>query len=314
MANQRHGAEYLEVQRVGSAMAEQLELGGAEGLRLVADVHGPADGAPAVLLHGMGQTRGSWGLAAAKLGDQGWRAYTVDQRGHGDSDRSNNAAYGHADMASDVLALCQALDTPPLMIGASMGGIAALVAQGTSDVQLYRGLVLVDITPEVDLEGARRILSFMASNPEGYASLDEAAEAIAAYRGEGRGKPSPKGLARVLRQGADGRWRWHWDPRLLDARRAWLADPETAKEHREQMRVATTVGVRKLDVPTMLVRGGSSDVVTVEAAQAMLRLIPRARFVDVADASHMVAGDANDVFTAAVLEFAAPLLNSNSSS
>ena len=69
-----------------------------------------------------------------------------------------------------------------------------------------------------------------------------------------------------------------------------------------------TAGVHKLDVPTMLVRGGSSDVVTREAAEALLQLIPRARFVDVADASHMVAGDRNDIFSAAVLEFASPLL------
>jgi pimeloyl-ACP methyl ester carboxylesterase len=59
--------------------------------------------------------------------------------------------------------------------------------------------------------------------------------------------------------------------------------------------------VHKLDVATLLVRGGSSDVVTREAAEALLRLLPHARFVDVADASHMVAGDRNGVFSAAVL-------------
>ncbi|MBI3759771.1 MAG: hypothetical protein HY269_08475 [Deltaproteobacteria bacterium] len=71
-----------------------------------------------------------------------------------------------------------------------------------------------------------------------------------------------------------------------------------------------TAGIDKLNVPTMLVRGGSSDIVTLEAARALIALIPRARFVDVADASHMVAGDRNDAFTAAVLDFARPLLKS----
>lgn len=292
-------------------MAERLDLLGAEGLRLVADVFGPTDGPPALLLHGFGQTRQSWGKTAAELGAQGWRAYAVDQRGHGDSDRSVSAAYQYPDFSADVLAFREAVKAPPLVIGASMGGIAALVAQGTSEAQLYRGLVLVDITPDIDMDGARRILSFMSANPDGYANLGEAIEAIAAYRGPGRGKPSADGLTRVLRQGTDGRWRWHWDPRLLDARRAWFADPAEAEIHRDKMRANMTAGVHKLDVPTLLVRGGSSDVVTREAAEALLRLLPDARFVDVADASHMVAGDRNDAFSAAVLEFALPLLQAN---
>jgi pimeloyl-ACP methyl ester carboxylesterase len=284
-------------------MAEQIELRGAEGLRLMADVHGPADGPPALLLHGLGQSRQSWGLAAAKLGTQGSRAYAVDQRGHGDSDRSTDGAYEHADFAADVLALCQGLGRPPLVIGASMGGIAALVAQGMREVQLFRGLLLVDITPDVDMVGGRRIVSFMSLSPDGYADLNEAAEAIAAYRG-GRGKPSPNGLRRVLRQGTDGRWRWHWDPRILDARKALLTDPDAVEAYRERMRVGMTAGAQQLKVPTMLVRGGSSDVVTRAAAEALLRLIPHADFVDVEDASHMIAGDRNDAFTAAVIDFA----------
>lgn len=292
-------------------MAEQLELRGAEGLRLVADVYGPVYGPPALLLHGLGQSRQSWGLAAAKLGNQGWRAYAADQRGHGDSDRSAVGGYDHADFAADIITICKALDTPPLLVGASLGGVAALFAQGTTDVQLYRGLVLVDITPHVDMEGARRIISFMSVNPEGYASLEEAAEAISTYRGHGRGKPSTHGLTRVLRRGVDGRWRWHWDPRILDPRKVWLNDPEAAKGHQDKMRAGMTKGVHKLDVATMLVRGGSSDVVTREAAEALLKMIPRAKFVDVEDASHMVAGDRNDAFSTAVLEFALPLLNEN---
>jgi pimeloyl-ACP methyl ester carboxylesterase len=122
-------------------------------------------------------------LAAAKLGEQRWRAYAVDHRGHGDSDRSSDGAYEHAHVAADVLALRDAFEEPPLVIGASLGGVAALFAQGTSDEQLFRGLVLVDITPDIDMEGARRIISFMAVNPDGYADLEEAAEAISSYRG-----------------------------------------------------------------------------------------------------------------------------------
>jgi pimeloyl-ACP methyl ester carboxylesterase len=189
--------------------------------------------------------------------------------------------------------------------------VAALFAQGKTDAQLYRGLVLVDITPDIDMNGARRIITFMSVNPDGYANLDEAAEAISAYRGAGRGKPSTRGLNRVLRQGPDGRWRWHWDPRILDGRKAWLTDPNAALGHSEGIRDGMIAGAHKLAVPTMLVRGGSSDVVTPEAAAALLQMIPHARYIDVADASHMVAGDRNDAFTAAVLDFALPLLRAD---
>ena len=75
--------------------------------------------------------RQSWGQTAAELGAQGWRAYAVDQRGHGDSERSVIAAYQYPDFSADVLVFCEAVKAPPLVIGASMGGIAVLVAQGT---------------------------------------------------------------------------------------------------------------------------------------------------------------------------------------
>ena len=117
-----------------------------------------------------------------------------------------------------------------------------------------------------------------------------------------------RGLTRVLRQGEDGRWRWHWDPRILDVRKIWLDDPALADDYAERMREGMSRGADRLEAPVLLVRGGRSDVVTVEAAQALLRMIPQARYVDVADATHMVAGDRNDAFATAVLEFANPLL------
>lgn len=157
----------------------------------------------------------------------------VDQRGHGDSDRSVIAAYQYADLSADVLIVRDSASASARH-RCIHGRHRRAGCVSTSDAQLYRGLVLVDITPDIDMDGARRIISFMSAYPNGYANLDEAVEAIAAYRGPGRGKASADGLSRVLRQGTDGRWRWHWDPRLLDARRAWFADPEAAEAHRER--------------------------------------------------------------------------------
>ena len=78
--------------------------------------------------------------------------------------------------------------------------------------------MLVDVTPRLEPGGVLRIISFMTDRPEGFASLEEAADAVAAYR-EHRARPSDlAGLAKNLRRGDDGRWRWHWDPKFLEPR------------------------------------------------------------------------------------------------
>ena len=288
-------------------MTEPMMLPAADGLKLAADVYGPEDGPPLLLLHGMGQTRQSWGQAGERLAAQGWRAYAIDMRGHGDSDWPEQSAYEHGDVGRDVTALCELFEQPPLVVGASMGGVCSLVAQSSSDQQLFRGLVLVDIAPDVDMEGGKRIMSFMAANEHGYDSLEDAAKSISAYRGSTR-TPSTSGLAKVLRKHEDGRWHWHWDPRMLDSRKGWINDATAAEAYGQKMRAVMVAGGERLTVPTLLVRGGSSDVVSAEAAQALTQIIPHATFVDVADATHMVAGDKNDAFTQAILDFAEPLL------
>ena len=56
-------------------------------------------------------------------------------------------------------------------------------------------------------------------------------------------------------------------------------------------------------MPTLLVRGRESDVLSRQGVDEMLAMAPHAEFVDVSGAGHMVAGDRNDAFTAAVAEF-----------
>jgi pimeloyl-ACP methyl ester carboxylesterase len=63
------------------------------------------------------------------------------------------------------------------------------------------------------------------------------------------------------------------------------------------------MAARSLKIPTLLVRGRDSDLVTVEAARQFAEIVPHSEFIDVANAGHMVAGDKNDIFTSAVLDF-----------
>ncbi len=274
-------------------MSEVVRLHGHQGLTLVGDLYGPSAGPEVVLLHGGGQTRHAWDATAEALAEAGFRVLSFDQRGHGDSDWAEDGDYRVHAYAADLLAVTTQLHAPPAVVGASLGGMAALLAQA-EDPAAIAALVLVDVAPRLELEGVKRIIAFMTSHPDGFASLEEAGDAVAAYLPH---RPRPddlSGLAKNLRQGPDGRYRWHWDPRFISPARS--RGPSVTHE-------LLSAAANKLTVPTLLVRGGLSDVLSEEAAREFVELVPHAEYVDVAAAAHMVAGDRNDRFATEVVGF-----------
>jgi len=277
---------------------------GAQGNTLVGDVFG--DRGPVVLLlHGGGQTRHAWHRTARVIAGAGMTAYAVDQRGHGDSDWIENGAYGFRDYAADAQGLADRLaerhGVRPAVAGASLGGVAALMAEGEASRSgrpaLFSALVLVDITPRVDYAGIAKVQGFMRAHArEGFGSVAEAAEAVAAYLPHRPRPRSHEGLRKNLRLHSDGRWRWHWDPRFLDSRRP----DQTYREAREAL---LADAAKSLKMPVLLVRGTASELVQEDHAKDFLALVPHASYADVAGARHMVAGDQNDQFSSAILEF-----------
>ncbi len=274
---------------------------GAEGNALVADCIGTWPNPDVVLLaHGGGQTRHAWRGTGLSLARHGLAAVTLDQRGHGDSAWSATGAYAIEDFAQDLAlvvgSLAHEAGQPPIVVGASLGGLASLVAIGEG-LAAVRALVLVDVTPRLDGDGVAKVQGFMGERTEeGFASLEEAAEAVARYLPHRPRPPSLDGLRKNLRLGDDGRWRWHWDPRFLRG-------PRTVNTGREATLERAVAAAHRLTIPVLLVRGGASELVNEESVREFLSLVPHADFVDVAGARHMVAGDANDAFTAAVLNF-----------
>jgi len=275
--------------------ARKIELSGWGGLRLAADSFGPPDGPPVVLLHGGGQTRHAWGGTAAVLAREGWHALAVDQRGHGDSQWAEDGNYAFEAFGRDVDTFARQLSEPPVLVGASLGGIASLFAVGELKTPA-RGLILVDVAVRMEAEGVIRIVEFMTARPDGFTSLEDAAEAIAEYLPHRKRPSDLSGLAKNLRQGEDGRYRWHWDPRFM------LRD-EGPRSLRPEMPARLEEMARSLEIPTLLVRGRLSDLLSEEGAQHFLDLVPHAQFADVSKAGHMVAGDRNDLFTEAVVSF-----------
>lgn len=274
-----------------SSAAELRSFSGC-GVQLVGEVRGDPSRLAVLLLHGGGQTRHSWSSAMRELARRGYHAASVDLRGHGDSDWSSAGEYSMTAMRDDVLAVAQQLPSRPVLVGASLGGIASLLAIGESDEQVAEALVLVDITPRIEISGAQRIREFMTARPEGFESLEEVAEAVAAFNPK-RAKPSdPSGLLKNLRL-RNGRFYWHWDPALLERMDPLVPDYFA--------RLDDAAG--NVRVPTLLIKGAESEIVSSETVGHMLELIPHAEFADISGAGHMVAGDRNDAFNDAVFRF-----------
>jgi pimeloyl-ACP methyl ester carboxylesterase len=265
---------------------------GAPGVRLAADSFGDPHAPAVLLLHGGGQTRHAWHATATSLADAGWRAIAVDLRGHGESTHPRPPAYALEDFAADVRAVIATLVDPPVVIGASLGGIASLLAITESPAAPAAGLALVDVAHRFQPRGGGRIVSFMEEHPDGFASLSDAADAIAAYLPRRARPRDTSGLRHNLRR-SDGRWRWHWDPEILTQARPMLQD-------QTQLSARLAKAATRLRRPCLLVRGAESDVLSAGIAREFIELAAAATLAEVPCAGHMVAGDNNDAFTAAI--------------
>jgi pimeloyl-ACP methyl ester carboxylesterase len=279
-----------------SSSPQTVKFGGVGGIALVADEwnrDAAVAGRPTILmLHGGGQNRFSWKNTGQFLADEGYHVVALDSRGHGDSDRAPGADYAIETLTADVLHILDAIGRPVVLIGASMGGLTGILVADSAGPAKVTALVLVDVVPRYEKNGSARIRDFMMTNLHGFGTLEEAADAVSAYLPY-RSKPrSPEGLKKNLRL-RDGRWYWHWDPAFMTAPGD---DPELRTDNFER-------AASNLQIPILLIRGKLSDVVSPDGVQHFLDTVPRAEFVELSHAGHTAAGDDNDAFTDAVVDF-----------
>jgi pimeloyl-ACP methyl ester carboxylesterase len=260
-----------------------------DGLHLAAERVAAGDRVPVLLAHGFGQTRQSWAGTQKRLAAAGHPSLSFDMRGHGESGRNPaGCAYSVTQFVADLHAAADTLPDGAVLVGASMGGLAGVLAQATRP--RFAALVLVDVTPRWEAEGAERIRNFMGAHPDGFADFDHAAEAIGAYLPHRRTRKTPDQLRPLLRA-RDGRLHWHWDPRLL---------AEFALNG-EALQAQIAAAARTLRLPVLLISGGRSDLVSERTVDDFLALVPHARHERLPEATHMVAGDDNDAFSGVLL-------------
>ncbi|MFL0240462.1 peroxidase [Mycolicibacterium mucogenicum] len=276
---------------------QTVRFRGIDELTLVADewnrdADAAADKPTILMLHGGGQNRHSWKNTGQILANAGFHVIALDSRGHGDSDRSPTANYSLETLTGDTLQVIYQIGRPVALIGASMGGLTSLPVAHEAGPELVTKLVLVDVVPRFEKSGSARIRDFMFSGIDGFASLEEAADAVAAYLPHRTRPRSVEGLKKNLRL-RDGKWFWHWDP-------AFLTAPGDDPFERAEMLEHAAIN---LEIPILLIRGKLSDVVSTEGVQDFLQKVPGAQFVELSDAGHTAAGDDNDAFTDAVVQF-----------
>lgn len=275
-----------------SAPSRLVTLHGAGGLQLAAD-EWSASGTTVLMLHGGGQSRHSWKKTGQTLADNGFHVLALDSRGHGDSEWAPDGDYSVDAFVADTRAVVDQIGKPVFVIGASLGGLTGILLARDLGPAKVASLTLVDVVPNVEHVGIDRIRNLMSSGVAGFDTLEQAAEAVAAYLPL-RTKPrSPQGLTKNLRY-RDGRRFWHWDP-------AFLANPCTSPlgQVEDIQRAAI-----ELTIPMLVIRGAVSDVASQAGAEEFLRFVPTADVVELPGDGHTAAGDHNDAFSGIVLDFA----------
>jgi len=246
-------------------------------------------------MHGGGQTRHAWGNTGEVLGLSGFHVLAIDLRGHGDSDWHPDGDYSIDAYKADLVSILNQLGKSASIVGASLGGMVAFSLAGDlENRELVNALVMVDIGLYPNEKGSDQIINFMQSGNKGFASLEEASEAISGYLPHRKKPKDNTGLEKNLRLKEDGRYYWHWDPKFIKGR--------TAKKEVDQKAINKQVA-KNIKVPTLLIRGALSNVVTQDEVDDFLLALPHAEFEEIEKAAHMIAGDRNDIFAASAIDF-----------
>ena len=273
--------------------APQDKFVNANGLRFhYLDWGNPSD--PTILLlHGIAQTCHSWDFIALALSDR-FHVMALDQRGHGDSDWAPDGVYSSEAYVQDIHGIVEALALDDfVLIGLSLGGRNALTYAALHHDGV-RALAIVDVAPQVMRAGAENIRRFMQQEDE-LDSVDEFVARVQRYSPRRPVEQIRGSIMHNLKQLPTGKWTWKYDRLLRTPGRPTRSAPEMPEQ--------LWGYVESLQCPTLVVRGGESDLIAMETAEAMSHRIPNGRLATVPKAGHLVTGDNPAGFQQAITVF-----------
>jgi pimeloyl-ACP methyl ester carboxylesterase len=253
------------------------------------------DGDPElVLLHGGSQNAHTWDTVALALDRP---LVAIDLPGHGHSDGPGDRREGQLDVfgnAADVAAAVRLLaPAAQAVIGMSLGGLTA-IALAAEAPELVRKLVLVDVLPGIKPQRAKHITDFVAGPPS-FASLDELLERTAKFNPSRSRSSLRRGILHNAEQQPDGTWVWRWARHRRPAPPASPApaSPAPASPAPAGTRYAQLwAALSAITVPLLLARGLRPDsVLDDDDERELLRRLPSAQVVHVAEAGHSLQGD-----------------------
>lgn len=257
---------------------------------------GRPDAPPAVLLHGLRSYGHVWDDVAAEM-EPSFRVLALDQRGRGDTDWAPDADYSYGAQVQDVAEFARALGLDRfLLIGHSMGGRTALI-YATQHSMTLTGLVIVDVGPDTMRARTERNRQEAIESPKEFASW----EAVRAMLRRQTPNISDKALESRLRwtfAERDGKIVWRYDTRIHTPRR-----PAGAQSRPQGQPAPLWDKIGNIPCPTLIIRGGRSDVLPREMAERMVKVIPNAELEEIEGAGHAVYEDAPREFNDILLRW-----------
>ncbi len=287
-----YAAKKLGVRTTNVALPEDVDVI-LRGLRFHYLDWGNSEQSPILFLHGGGLTAHTFDLVCLSLRDK-YHCIALDQRGHGDSEWSPVMDYGLSTHAADIATFAASLGLRRLTaVGMSMGGLNALKFAADHGADLM-ALVLIDIGPDIQEAGSKRIRGFMAESSD-LDSIDDYIKRAIALNPRRDPKRLRRSLLHNLRATPTGKWAWKWDPRPRQR------DPEL--RHRSLERATLWADVSRVSCPTLVVRGEESDVFSAEDARQLVERLQRGTLATVPAAGHSVQGDNPAGLTHELLSF-----------
>lgn len=249
-----------------------------------------------ILLHGGFQTAHSWDFFALAMRTS-YHVLALDQRGYGDTEWSPNGEYGGDIPQHDLDAFIEALDIRQFAIcGLSMGGRNAIACTARHPDKV-RALVICDVGPEIRQRGVQAIRRFVSQQDE-MDSFEAFVQRAHRYNPRRPLEQFRGSLRHNLKELPNGKWTWKYDKRFRDpARRLRVAQEDAEALER------AWVQVKSIHSPTLIVRGGVSDIFSEHDAAKLQAAIPGSQLVVVPKAGHLVQGDNPPAFEAAVRPF-----------